>query len=135
MTIFISIFRYWRVLKLGIKSRRTKSPDDLEAVYCANNDVCLLRLFESFLESAPQLLLQLYVIITFHHFDWLIGKVKFAGKQTRVFQYFIIYQCRDMIIDDHYDSNLLALYLELFHRWAAWVPILDNLDLVLTIIS
>ena len=91
MTIFISIFRYWRVLKLGIKSRRTKSPDDLEAVYCANNDVCLLRLFESFLESAPQLLLQLYVIITFHHFDWLIGKVKFAEKQTRVFQYFIIY--------------------------------------------
>lgn len=67
-------FRFWRVLKLGFKSRRTKSHDDLEAVYSANNDVCLLRLFESFLESAPQLTLQLYIIITFQHFDWILGK-------------------------------------------------------------
>lgn len=81
---FIFYHRYWRVLKLGIKSRRTKNHDDLDAVYCANNDICLLRLFESFLESAPQLLLQLYVIITFQHFDWIIGKVSSTTQKIFV---------------------------------------------------
>ncbi|XP_061191359.1 uncharacterized protein LOC133199560 [Saccostrea echinata] len=71
------LHRYWRVLKLGIKSRRTGSQEDIEAVYSANNDVCLLRLFESFLESAPQLILQLYIIISFQHFDWIIGMSTF----------------------------------------------------------
>lgn len=48
---FIFYYRYWRVLKFGIKLRRIKNYDDLDVVYCVNNDICLLRLFESFLES------------------------------------------------------------------------------------
>lgn len=34
-----------------------------QAMYSELSDVSMLRLFESFLESAPQLVLQLYIII------------------------------------------------------------------------
>ena len=40
----------------------TCKQDFLRKLYHYQSDLCLLRLFESFLESAPQLLLQLYIM-------------------------------------------------------------------------
>ena len=59
------IFRYVTILDLGFKSQDTSyhaRHQALQLLYHYQSDVCLLRLFESFLESAPQLLLQLYIM-------------------------------------------------------------------------
>jgi hypothetical protein len=36
----------------------------------------MLRLIEAFTESAPQLVLQLYIMLKFSHYNWLIGMEK-----------------------------------------------------------
>lgn len=68
------LFRYIEVLRLGYISRKTKQKDDLDSALRANVDVSLLRLIEAFTESAPQLVLQLYIMLKFSHYNWLIGK-------------------------------------------------------------
>lgn len=62
--------RYADILNLGVKKSQHADADthahnramQLQLLFHYQSDVCLLRLFESFLESAPQLLLQLYVM-------------------------------------------------------------------------
>lgn len=60
------IHRYVDILIQGVtKSQEADSHahnQSLQLLCHYQSDVCLLRLFESFLESAPQLLLQLYVM-------------------------------------------------------------------------
>ena len=48
---------------VGYKARSSKRADLVEQYYFRQNDVCMLRLFEAFLESAPQLTLQLYIMV------------------------------------------------------------------------
>ncbi len=57
----------------GFKTRKSQNPADIENYYYQQNDVCMLRLFEAFLESAPQLILQLYIIVASHNAHWLTG--------------------------------------------------------------
>ncbi|XP_039270675.2 uncharacterized protein LOC120345331 isoform X1 [Styela clava] len=57
------IKRYITVLKFGLRARKTKRIEDYQSMYSELSDVSMLRLFESFLESAPQLVLQLYIMI------------------------------------------------------------------------
>lgn len=68
--------RYIEVLRLGYKSRQTRKKDDLDDALRANVDVSMLRLIEAFTESAPQLVLQLYIMLKFSHYNWLIGMGK-----------------------------------------------------------
>ncbi|XP_070196574.1 XK-related protein 6-like, partial [Littorina saxatilis] len=66
--------RYLRVLWLGFKSCLTGHPRFTDAALRGQNDASILRLFETFLESAPQLVLQLYIILKHpHDFSWLQG--------------------------------------------------------------
>ena len=65
--------RYIDVLQLGLKARDTQKLDDLAAVFEANIDVCLLRLIAAFLQSVPQLVFQMYIILGFSTFTWLQG--------------------------------------------------------------
>lgn len=54
--------------------------DTLQAMYSALSDVSMLRLFESFLESAPQLVLQLYIMIKVTEDDHILtGKTSSTG--------------------------------------------------------
>nr|CAB3263177.1 uncharacterized protein LOC104265836 [Phallusia mammillata] len=55
--------RYINVLIHGCRARRTKRIEDYQLMYSELSDVSMLRLFECFLESAPQLVLQLYIMI------------------------------------------------------------------------
>lgn len=70
------IFRYATILDLGFQSRLVKGPTNhaFQLLCHYQSDVCLLRLFESFLESAPQLLLQLYVMHELGSWDPWTGK-------------------------------------------------------------
>ncbi|KAK4008366.1 hypothetical protein OUZ56_013509 [Daphnia magna] len=62
------VHRYAAILNLGVRKSQKKvfqanNQQALQLLCHYQSDVCLLRLFESFLESAPQLLLQLYAHI------------------------------------------------------------------------
>ncbi|KAL1478453.1 hypothetical protein MTO96_035019 [Rhipicephalus appendiculatus] len=62
------LHRYWLCLRAGLRAERTRDADDFHELYQHQSDLCMLRLFDSFLESAPQLVLQLYIMV--NHEDW-----------------------------------------------------------------
>ncbi|XP_077495316.1 XK-related protein 4-like [Amblyomma americanum] len=62
------LHRYWLCLRAGLKADRTRDADDFRELYQHQSDLCMLRLFDSFLESAPQLVLQLYIMV--NQEDW-----------------------------------------------------------------
>ncbi|ROT72519.1 XK-related protein 6 [Penaeus vannamei] len=63
------LHRYILLFKSGIRAQRTKDTEDFRDMYRQQSDVCMLRLFESFLESAPQLVLQLYIMMSHHDYS------------------------------------------------------------------
>lgn len=66
-----SVVRYYRLLKYGFgvvwttTNSRTveESRDEHHRLFCQATDLSMLKLFETFLESAPQLVLQLYIML------------------------------------------------------------------------
>lgn len=67
------ILRYYESLQYGIKFRNTVDMDEKRKIYMKmiyeDADATMLRLFESFMESAPQLMLQMYIITKNYPFD------------------------------------------------------------------
>lgn len=57
------VHRYLSVISLGLEAMRSADPIDYRRFYHQQSDVSMLRLFDSFLESAPQLVFHLYVVI------------------------------------------------------------------------
>jgi len=57
------VHRYLLVLSHGFNARKSKKIDDYQALYIEMSDVGMLRVFESLLESAPQLVLQTYLML------------------------------------------------------------------------
>ena len=55
--------RYIIVFKSGIQAMKSGNPYDFQVFHQQQNDVCMLRLFDSFTESAPQLVFYLYVMM------------------------------------------------------------------------
>ncbi|XP_071117324.1 uncharacterized protein [Haliotis cracherodii] len=71
--LFAPVQRYLSVIRLALKAKSTRSFNDIDRVYREQNDVCILRLMESFMEAAPQLCLQLYVIFLANNITILAG--------------------------------------------------------------
>jgi hypothetical protein len=67
------ILRYYESLQYGLKFRETQDPSEKKRIYMKmiyeDADATMLRLFESFMESAPQLMLQVYIITQNYPFD------------------------------------------------------------------
>lgn len=67
------IIRYYESLQYGLKFRETEDLVEKKRVYMKmiyeDADATMLRLFESFMESAPQLILQMYIITKNYPFD------------------------------------------------------------------
>lgn len=59
----ISCSRLTMSLVAGFEARRMRDKRHSEKFYMQQNDACMLRLFEAFLRSAPQLTLQLYICL------------------------------------------------------------------------
>ncbi|XP_048882718.1 XK-related protein 8-like [Brienomyrus brachyistius] len=75
--------RYANILKISIKSfHGENSLLEGEAVY-QNHDLSLLRLFETFLESAPQLVFMIFIIIQKKQVDF-ITSLKTAGSVASI---------------------------------------------------
>ena len=51
------------MLKIGFEAMRSGQAVDYERYFQQQSDVCMLRLFDSFTESAPQLVFHLFVMI------------------------------------------------------------------------
>ncbi|KAK7084787.1 XK-related protein 6 [Halocaridina rubra] len=60
--------RYILMFRSGVKARQSQDLMDYDELYRQQNDVCMLRMFESFMESAPQLVLQLYIMMSYHDY-------------------------------------------------------------------
>ena len=54
--------RYLSVISYGLEAMKSDDPVDYQRFYHQQSDVCMLRLFDSFLESAPQLVFHIYVM-------------------------------------------------------------------------
>lgn len=67
------ILRYYESLQYGLKFRETEDISEKKKIYMKmiyeDADATMLRLFESFMESAPQLMLQVYIITQNYPFD------------------------------------------------------------------
>lgn len=67
------VLRYYESLQYGLRFRNTKDPEEKRNVYMKmiyeDADATMLRLFESFMESAPQLMLQMYILTKNYPFD------------------------------------------------------------------
>ncbi|KAK8380593.1 hypothetical protein O3P69_016883 [Scylla paramamosain] len=61
--------RYILMFQMGLKARRSGDLEDFDELYHQQSDVCMLRMFESFLESAPQLVLQVYIMLSDHDYS------------------------------------------------------------------
>nr|XP_023668874.1 XK-related protein 8-like [Paramormyrops kingsleyae] len=82
-TLLAVPLRYVNILKISIKSFNDKNPLlKGEAVY-QNHDLSLLRLFETFLESAPQLVFMIFIIIQKKQVDF-ITSLKTAGSAASI---------------------------------------------------
>ena len=51
------------VLTTGFEAMKSGDSIDYQRFYQQQSDVCMLRLFDSFAESAPQLVFHLYIMI------------------------------------------------------------------------
>lgn len=71
------LHRYLLVLNLGLEAMKTGDPVDYQRFYQQQSDVCMLRLFDSFGESAPQLVFHLYVMIVKSH--WSVEQAAWTG--------------------------------------------------------
>ena len=58
-----------------MEARHYSTPEAVDNYFHQQNDVCMLRLFEAFLESAPQLTLQMYVMMYTESANWLTGLI------------------------------------------------------------
>lgn len=62
-------------MKAGMEARKSKRVSDFQKLYFDQSDLCILHLFESFLESAPQLVLQLYIIVVLNEWRFWTSKL------------------------------------------------------------
>lgn len=67
------VLRYYESLQYGLRFRETQDQSEKKRIYMKmiyeDADATMLRLFESFMESAPQLMLQVYIITRNYPFD------------------------------------------------------------------
>ncbi|KAG9510166.1 XK-related protein 6 [Fragariocoptes setiger] len=67
------ILRYFESLSYGMQWRKETDPEEKKRIYLRmifeDSDATMLRLFEAFMESAPQLILQMYILAKNHSYD------------------------------------------------------------------
>jgi hypothetical protein len=66
--------RYVLILKTGLEARSSGEPTDFQRLHHQHSDICMLHLFESFMESAPQLVLQLYIMVSQETWQFWTGE-------------------------------------------------------------
>lgn len=117
------LWRYWKVLKKGWKARkRNASILDFVTFLGEWRDISMLRLLQAFVQSAPQLVLQLYILLQRYPFDlktdWLI--VATAGTSLLSMIWAILAYSKSLrdFRKQGYRISLPGLFLQLLWRIA-----------------
>ena len=76
------LHRYLDVLNLGLEAMKTGHFEDMQRFYQRESDVCMLRLFDSFGESAPQIVFHLYVMIIQYVSKWPLEQALWTGMSA-----------------------------------------------------
>ena len=98
------------MIHLGYAALRSNNAVDYHSYYDQQSDVCMLRLFDSFLESAPQLVFHLYVMLV-NRTVWTDGEAAWTGISA------IASMVREIVC--HIAFNVLSQHLygeELWHH-------------------
>ncbi|XP_067141379.1 uncharacterized protein [Centruroides vittatus] len=108
--------RYMKLLRCGLKAQKTQNLGDFQHFYEAQSDVCMLRLFESFMESAPQLVLQLYIMFSTE--KWNMWTVISAGISLISLSWGISAYSKSMRIVrlDKQKLSLCGMFLQIIWR-------------------
>ncbi|XP_077495282.1 XK-related protein 4-like isoform X2 [Amblyomma americanum] len=69
-------YRHWRTYRAGRKAKKSGIQEDFLEWRQCTSDACLLGLYTSFLKSAPQAVLQIYVLL--EHQEWTVWNVPSA---------------------------------------------------------
>lgn len=84
------ILRYYESLQFGLRFKESRNQEEKKKVYMRmiyeDADATMLRLFESFMESAPQLMLQMYIMtrnFPFEDHEYWTGKHLGILKMTK----------------------------------------------------
>ena len=64
------VCRYYMVLRTGLEARQSGDVVDYQRYYQQWSDICMLRLFDSFMESGPQLVFQLWLLLADTRGSW-----------------------------------------------------------------
>lgn len=84
------------MFKTGVKARKTQNVADFVDLYQQQSDVCMLRMFESFMESAPQLVLQLYIMLSDYDYSIWTGEQCYEKLGTILMQINQLLKKRDL---------------------------------------
>lgn len=77
-------FRHVDALKTGLEARRSGDVADFQALFHQQSDISMLQLFESFMKSAPQLVLQVYIMVQIRDWGPWTGNI-FAFNGNNIF--------------------------------------------------
>ncbi|XP_037582646.2 XK-related protein 7-like isoform X2 [Dermacentor silvarum] len=86
LLLFGTIHRQWLTMRACFNADKTQQPQDYNAYTQHKSDLCLLDLYKSFLKSAPQLVLQTYIL--YDTKDW---RVRTVG--TTIYSLILLVSC------------------------------------------
>lgn len=118
----------------GIEKKFKFKLDYLQQLHHQQNDLCLLQLFESFLKSAPQLVLQLYIVHELQSLHFWTGLCTFGSLLSLVWG---IVSYTRITSNDHHNKNhpgWVGLLLQAVWRTGTLVARMTSLLMLASVI-
>ncbi|XP_064104747.1 uncharacterized protein LOC135214407 [Macrobrachium nipponense] len=135
VTLWGILHRYILMFKTGVKARRSQDLADYDNLYRQQSDVCMLRMFESFMESAPQLVLQLYIMMSFLEYTAWTALTAFTSMVSLAWGIAAYTKAmRNARLDKH-KMTISGLTLQTFWRIGMIAARVASLALVATVLK
>ncbi|XP_043490283.1 uncharacterized protein LOC122516492 isoform X1 [Polistes fuscatus] len=116
--LFLGVFhRYLILLYTAVYSLKNKQfVKDKKSVYRKESDICMLQLFESFMGAAPQLVLQLYIIVVLHDAPIWTSMSTMASLCSLIWAIGTYIKAMHKINPNHNNESWISLMLQYLWR-------------------